>query len=283
MSVITLTTPQDVIAAVPYLLGYRPSDSLVVIAATARRAVVVLRYDLPDPACDRDLNLDLADHLTATLARHKADEVALVGYGTAGLARPVLVAVIARLSDLLTIREALLVTGTRFWSLTSQERCPPDGIEIDSPATVPAAQLTAAGLAAYASRDVMLAATAPPGRRRHATPHPARHCRPRLRPRAAGQLAVPAGCSRSPGSTGRPGTSCTGRARPALTTHPQHLPRPRPGRLGARRSPRPWARAAHPAPQVPAGTPLPAPMAGACPNRSRSRAHGPAIPFRRYQ
>lgn len=124
MSTITLTTPQDVIAAVPYLLGFHPSDSLVVIGATARRAVVVLRYDLPDPVSDSDRNGDLADHLAANLARHKADEVALIGYGTAARACPVLMAAIACLSDLLTIGEALLVTGTRFWSLTCRQSCP---------------------------------------------------------------------------------------------------------------------------------------------------------------
>lgn len=162
MPSITLTTPQDIIAAVPYLLGYYPSDSLVVIAATARRAVVMLRYELPAPA-DRDRADDLADHLTAALARYQADEVALLGYGTVGQARPVLTAAIAALSDLLTIREALLVTGPRFWSLTCEQCCPPGGIEIDSPATALAAQLTARGLAPYPSRDAMLAAIEPVG------------------------------------------------------------------------------------------------------------------------
>jgi Domain of unknown function (DUF4192) len=142
MSGINLATPQDIIAAVPYLLGFQPDDSLVVIAVTARRVVTLLRYDLPDPVkvSDRDLTGELADRLTAVLALHKTDSVALLGYGNAGRARPVLIAAIARLADLLTIREALLVTDSRFWSLLSAEYCPPGGIEIDSAATLPAAQ-----------------------------------------------------------------------------------------------------------------------------------------------
>lgn len=171
MPTITLTTPQDIIAAVPYLLGFHPCDSLVVIVAAGRRVAVVFRYDLPDPANNRDPAGDLADHLLAALAQYDADEVALIGYGTARRTRPVLAAAIACLTGLLTIRDALHVTGTRFWSLTCEQCCPPDGIEIDSSATVPAAQLTAGGIAPYPSRQAMLASDtpAPPNRIRLTT------------------------------------------------------------------------------------------------------------------
>lgn len=160
---INLATPQDIIAAVPYLLGFHPDDSLVVIAITARRVFVIVRYDLPDSVAvgERDLAGELADRLAVVLAQHKADSVMLLGYGTADRARPALIAAIARLADLLTVREALQVTGSRFWSLLCAECCPPDGIEFDSTATVPAAQLTALGFAPYDSRDAMRASIAP--------------------------------------------------------------------------------------------------------------------------
>src|SRR6185312_4232006 len=74
---INLATPQDIIAAVPYLLGFHPDDSLVVIAITARRVFVIVRYDLPDSvaAGERDLAGELADRLAVVLAQHKADSV----------------------------------------------------------------------------------------------------------------------------------------------------------------------------------------------------------------
>lgn len=163
MSGINLSSPHDIIAAVPYLLGFHPEDSLVVIAVTARHVNVILRYDLPDPTAtsERDLASDLADQLANILAQHKTDTIALLGYGTADRARPVLIAAIARLAGLLTIREALLVTGTRFWSLLCAECNPPEGIEIDSPATLPAAQFTALGFAPFPSRDAIAAAIGP--------------------------------------------------------------------------------------------------------------------------
>jgi Domain of unknown function (DUF4192) len=163
MSGINLSTPHDIIAAVPYLLGFHPQDSLVVIAVTARRVEVILRYDLPDTAAtgERDLAGAVADQLAGVLAQHKTDSVVLLGYGIADRARPVLVAAIARLADVLTIREVLLISGARFWSLLCADCCPPEGIEIDSPATIPAAQFTALGFAPFPSRDAIAATIGP--------------------------------------------------------------------------------------------------------------------------
>jgi hypothetical protein len=163
MTGVNLTTPQDIIAAAPYLMGFHPDDSLVVMAITARRVAVMLRYDLPDSEAvkDRDPAGELADRLAVILAHYKTDSVVLLGYGTADRARPALVAAISRLADLLTIREALLITGTRFWSLLCAECCPPEGIEFDSAATVSAAQLTTLGFAPLGSRDALRASIAP--------------------------------------------------------------------------------------------------------------------------
>jgi hypothetical protein len=158
---INLSTPQDIIAAVPYMLGFHPGDSLVIMALTAKRVAVTFRYDLPDPAASGDLTGKLAGRIPVILAQHKADAVVLLGYGPAGRVRPVLDAAVASVAGLLTIREVLLITGTRFWSLQCAECCPPEGIEIDSAATVPAAELTALGFAPFGSRDDLRASIAP--------------------------------------------------------------------------------------------------------------------------
>jgi hypothetical protein len=163
MTGVNLTTPQDIIAAVPYLLGFHPDDSLVVIAITARRVTVIVRYDLPDSVAGtgRDPAGELASRLAVVLALHKTDSVVLLGYGTSDRARPALVAAIDRLADLLTIREVLVITGARFWSLLCAGCCPPEGIEFDSAATVTAVQLTTLGFAPFDNRDALRASIAP--------------------------------------------------------------------------------------------------------------------------
>ena len=156
---ITLSSPQDVIAAVPHLLGFHPADSLVVIATNSHRMVGAFRYDLPGP--DTKGIRYVTGHLVRSLEQHQADEVVLVGYGTPADAWPMLAAAVAELEDLLTVGDALLVAGKRFWSMMCQACCPPEGIEIDSAATVPAAQFTAAGSAPLPSREALADMIAP--------------------------------------------------------------------------------------------------------------------------
>jgi hypothetical protein len=42
-----LREPVDVLAAIPYLIGYQPHDSVVVLAMQGRRLYFTLREDLP--------------------------------------------------------------------------------------------------------------------------------------------------------------------------------------------------------------------------------------------
>jgi hypothetical protein len=156
---ITLSSPQDVIAAVPHLLGFHPADSLVVVATNSHRLVGAFRYDLP--GADAKGIRYVTRNLLRSLECHQADEVVLVGYGLPVQAWPMLAAAVAELEDLLTISEALVVTGSRFWPMLCQGCCPPEGIEIDSAATVAAAQLTAAGSAPLASREALADMIAP--------------------------------------------------------------------------------------------------------------------------
>lgn len=159
MTKITLSSPQDVIAAVPHLLGFHPADSLVVLATNARRMVGTFRYDLPGP--DAQGIRYVTGHLIRSLELHQADEVVLIGYGTPEYVWPMLSAAMAELEDVITVAEALRVTGNRFWSMVCQGCCPPEGIEIDSAVTVPAAQFTATGSAPLPSREALADMIAP--------------------------------------------------------------------------------------------------------------------------
>src|ERR1044071_6415921 len=80
---LTLRDPADVAAAVPYLLGFHPSDSLVVIGLRGGDAAMVQRWDL-----DHDAE-GLAAAISQTLRPSGPHAVLLAGFGPAYLGGPV--------------------------------------------------------------------------------------------------------------------------------------------------------------------------------------------------
>ena len=63
--VIRLGSPADLVDAVPYLLGFHPTDSIVLIAVrgSKRRVGLTLRLDLPALAADPDVIGNCIRHL----------------------------------------------------------------------------------------------------------------------------------------------------------------------------------------------------------------------------
>jgi len=91
LSRVRLSSPADILAAVPHLLGFHPAQSLVVIGAGGPRDRVKLgfRYDLPDPP-HAGTARHIAEHAAAILAGHRATTVIAVGYGPGRLVTPLL-------------------------------------------------------------------------------------------------------------------------------------------------------------------------------------------------
>lgn len=71
----TLTSPHDLLAAVPFLVGYHPSDSLVLISLTDERIGLAMRVDFPEEA-----DPDQIDSWAAHLVREKSDGALIVAY-----------------------------------------------------------------------------------------------------------------------------------------------------------------------------------------------------------
>lgn len=141
--------PADFLALIPYLLGFHPAESVVVIFSVRGRVLLTARMDLPPPAL-ADL---LAEQLAGLSSQHGADEVVLAGYGEqAGDTRLVLQRLLAEVG--VPVREAVLVSAGRWWSLTcSGSCCPPEGTPYD-PAVHPlAAEAVYAGLSAQPGRS----------------------------------------------------------------------------------------------------------------------------------
>ena len=72
-----LRDPGDLIAAVPHLLGFHPSDSVVLLVVRDHDVTMTLRIDLPPP----DAPHRVADRLVEPLARCRGDDAVVVVVG----------------------------------------------------------------------------------------------------------------------------------------------------------------------------------------------------------
>jgi Domain of unknown function (DUF4192) len=162
---VRLSSPADILAAVPYLLGFHPARSLVVIGAGGPRDRVKLgfRYDLPDPPATATAH-EIARHAVTVLRKRRATTVVAVGYGEGRLVTPVMdVFTAAARPGGLAVRELLRVSGGRYWSYLCHEVncCPADGVPFDSSSHPVAAAMSVAGLGAYADRAALERTIAP--------------------------------------------------------------------------------------------------------------------------
>lgn len=150
--------PEDLLAAVPYLLGFHPADSAVVLGIAGGQLTFAARADLPAPG---EAPEALADHLAAVLARQRVRAAVLVGYGPAERVEPALTALRAVLP--IDVYDVLRVTEGRYWSYTcaNPECCDPAGTPFDVSTSPVAAAATYAGAVALPDREALVARIAP--------------------------------------------------------------------------------------------------------------------------
>jgi hypothetical protein len=160
MNSLTLRSPADLLAAVPYLLGFHPTNSVVLLAQRGKRVIFQARTDAPEPG-----EIDqLAGYLAEIAARQSPTAVIVIGYGPAG---PIAAALTA-------LRDAVEATGVpvldvlrvhegRYWSLVCVEPgcCPADGVPFDPTVSSVAAAATFEGMVALPDRDAFAGALAP--------------------------------------------------------------------------------------------------------------------------
>lgn len=150
---ITLSGPGHFVAAVPALLGFHPTDSLVVVFLTRERSEVActLRIDIPE-----DLTA-LVPQLLRVAARAESDTVVTALFCDRGVGDPPRRGEVALLIGLLAagevkVKDAFLVDDGRWWSFLCNDSscCPPDGTPIPQETTEVEAERVAAGLLAVA-------------------------------------------------------------------------------------------------------------------------------------
>lgn len=122
----TLTSPHDLLAAVPFLIGYHPENSLVLIALSDDAIGMAMRVDLP-----RDIAAESYDLLASHFIRESADGAFIIAYVPEGSdGEPALINTSAALMRAgIAVRETLIVSAGRYRSLmcTDSECCPPAG------------------------------------------------------------------------------------------------------------------------------------------------------------
>ncbi|WP_033322898.1 DUF4192 domain-containing protein [Actinomadura atramentaria] len=145
---LTIREPGDAIAAVPFMLGFHPADSLVCLAFGGPRRACAIRQDLPGAD----------EHTAAVVARNGFTRAVVLGYGDAARVEGAAAALCAALARHgVAVVDALRVLGDRWWPLAcaggpAAASCPPEGRAAGTAAARVTAEAVYAGHAAFASR-----------------------------------------------------------------------------------------------------------------------------------
>jgi hypothetical protein len=164
---VRVSSPGDILAVVPHLLGFHPARSLVVVGVgspgSAPRIELAFRYDLPDPP-GTAVTAEIAGHAVAVLDQRRLHTVIGIGYGPGALVTPMADALAAAVRERgLRLHELMRVEDGRYWSYicANPDCCPPDGVRFDVQASPAAAAMTVAGLVAYPDRAALAGTLAP--------------------------------------------------------------------------------------------------------------------------
>ncbi|MEU7906398.1 DUF4192 domain-containing protein [Actinoplanes sp. NPDC049118] len=149
-------SPNDLLGAVPYLLGYHPVTEIVAVYLGADQQILGVAAEPLRTSAET-----LTEHLAIRAPADGCTEVALIGYGPPPTRSTL--AGIARILDLfLPLHAVLLVAGTRCVCLLDGCTCPASrGVDVDPANTRVATQLTVEGMVALPSRHALQTLVAP--------------------------------------------------------------------------------------------------------------------------
>ncbi|MEV4170129.1 DUF4192 domain-containing protein [Nonomuraea sp. NPDC049709] len=154
---VRLSHPVDYLAITPYLLGFHPAMSLVILSFHDRALVGSARHDLPG---DPHETGDVVATCMKILTRSQADGAAVIGYGPAEQVMPLLESLRGALASAgIAVLQLLRCADNRYW--THLDAGPTDGTPFDLTASAAAAQAVVAGLSALPDRGTFAACLEP--------------------------------------------------------------------------------------------------------------------------
>jgi hypothetical protein len=152
-----MTSPRslaDLIALVPYLLGFHPSNSMVVLSLRNQKIIFQVRADLPTST---ELP-HFVGYYTDLVARHRSAAVVLLGYGIGPRVTPVALALRSAIEARgIPVVEAVRIAEGRFWSYlcTRPGCCPTEGRPYDAISAPIATAAIVEGCVALPSRTML--------------------------------------------------------------------------------------------------------------------------------
>ncbi|MEV4345360.1 DUF4192 domain-containing protein [Actinoplanes sp. NPDC049596] len=156
---ISVRNPAELITVTPFVIGFHPTDSIVVIGVAGGLIAFVARHDLPPPGEELD-----PGRLAAVTGDQGIGTVAIIGYGEAArVTRAVERTIPALRANGLFVFEALRVTEGRWWSYLCPEPecCPPEGTRCLRPDDPIAATAVFKGMVALPNRKALEGRVAP--------------------------------------------------------------------------------------------------------------------------
>ncbi len=159
---VRLSAPPDILATIPFLVGYHPTDSVVVLGMRGRRLTFTARDDLP--AAGAEVPQAQVAYLVEVLQRQSCDGALVVGFGRDERATPIVMALCAAFEDVgVSVKEALRAMDGRYVSYLCRNAscCPPEGVLYDPAASAIAAAWTLSGRVARRDRAEYEAQIAP--------------------------------------------------------------------------------------------------------------------------
>jgi hypothetical protein len=150
----------DLLAVVPYLLGFHPADSVVLLGVRTKKIIFQVRGDLPPP----DDVPAFARYYADLLIRQRVGSAIVLGYGAGPAVTPIVLALLATVEARgVTVLDALRVADGRYWSYLCDEPtcCPPDGQPYDAVIHPLAVAAVTDGMVALPSRQALQRRFAP--------------------------------------------------------------------------------------------------------------------------
>lgn len=154
---IRVSSPPELLALVPSLLGFEPADCIVIVGTREYKVVVTLRYEIPD---SKEAPL-IAAHAASLFDAANTTAACVVGYGAGECVTPAAEALRSWFDEAgITVSDLLRAEDGRYWSYlcTDTDCCPAEGTPFSLEPRPPGLRQPV-----LASREELVATLAPAG------------------------------------------------------------------------------------------------------------------------